>query len=160
MDDVFVLLEKLENEFLGAKNTVFSKKAMVDAQRCLQLITEIKNGLPSALRKAQDIIDHSTEIVESSTQKAQEIVDEAERRATEIVSQSEILRRAERDSKIIRSEAVQFSNTLKNDSRLYVDDMFADVEKFLADTIACIRNNREELRGSIIKDKKRPPQDK
>lgn len=157
MDDVFVLLEKLENEFLGAKNTVFSKKAMVDAQRCLQYITEIKNGLPSALKKAQDIIDHSTEIVASSTKKAQEILTDAENRAIEMVSQSEILKRAEHDSKVIRSDAVQYANTLKNDSRLYVDDMFADVEKFLADTIACIRNNREELRGSIVRDKK-PPQ--
>lgn len=158
MDDVFVLLEKLENEFLGAKSAVFSKKSMVDAQICLQLITEIKNGLPSALKKAQDIIDHSTEILESSHKKGQDIIADAERRADEIVSQSEILRRAERDSKLIRNEAVQFSNALKNDSKLYIDDMFADVEKFLANTISCIRNNREELRGSIVKDKKQPPQ--
>lgn len=160
MDDVFVLIDKLENEFLSAKNAVFSKKVMVDAQVCLQLITEIKNGLPSALKKAQDIIDHSTEIVVSSNKKGEEIVAEAERRASEIVSQSEILRRAERDAKIIRNEAIQFANTLKGDSRLYVDDMFADVEHFLADTIACIRNNREELRGSIVKEKRQPPNKK
>lgn len=152
MDDVFSLLDKLENELLSAKNAVFSKKAMVDTQACIQLISEIKNGLPSTIKKAQNVLDESDELINESRRKAKEIIEDAEKRADEIVSQSEILRRAEKDAKSIRNEAIQFANTLKGDSRIYVDDMFADVEKFLADTIACIRNNREELRGSIIKD--------
>lgn len=154
MDDVYVLLDKLENELVSAKNAVFSKKAMVDTQYCIKLIAEIKNGLPLTIKKSQNILDEASDIINESRQKAKEILDEAENKADEIVSQSEILRRAERDSKIIRNEAIQFANTLKGDSKLYVDDMFADVEKFLADTIACIRNNREELRGSIIQDKR------
>ena len=160
MDDVFTLLDQLENELLGARNAVFSKKAMVDATKCLQLLAEIKNGLPSSLKKAQDILDNSVEIVRQSTQKAKEIVEDAERRADELVSQSEILRRAEADAKTIRSEATQFSSRIKSDSRIYVDDMLSEMERFLSDTIACVRNNREELRGSLIKDKRQNPQDK
>lgn len=153
MDDVFTLLDKLENELLSAKNAVFSKKAMVDTQSCLQIISEIKNGLPSTIKKAQDVLGEASDIINDSRRKAKDILEEAEAKADEIVSQSEILRRAEKDAKSIRNEAIQFANTMKGDSKIYVDDMFADVEKFLADTIACIRNNREELRGSIIKDK-------
>lgn len=160
MDDVFTLIDRLENELLGARNAVFSKKAMVDATKCLQILTEIKNGLPSSLKKAQDILDNSVEIVKQSTQKAKNIVDDAQRKADEMVSQSEILRRAEADAKTIRSEAVQFASRLKTDSRMYVDDMLSEMERFLTDTIACVRNNREELRGSLIKDKKQGTQDK
>lgn len=160
MNDVFTLLDKLENELLSAKNAVFSKKAMVDSAKCLQLLAEIKNGLPSSLKKAQDILDNSVEIVRQSTQKAKEIVEDAQKRADELVSQSEVLRRAESDAKTIRGEATQFSARVKNDSRMYVDDMLSEMERFLSDTIACVRNNREELRGSIIKDKKLGPQDR
>ena len=74
MDDVFTLLDKLEGELLGARNAVFSKKSVVDATKCLQILTEIKNGLPSSLKKAQDILDNSVEIVRQSNQKAKEIV--------------------------------------------------------------------------------------
>ncbi len=153
MDDVFSLLDKLEHELLSAKNAVFSKKAMVDTQVCIQIISLIKNGLPASIKKAQDILDEASDILNDSRKKAKEIIEDAEKRADEMISQSEILRRAEKDAKIIRSEAIQFATTVKEDSKIYVDDMFADVEKFLADTISCIRNNREELRGSIRKDK-------
>lgn len=154
MNDVFTLIDNLENELLGARNAVFSKKAMVDANKCLQILTDLKNGLPSSLKKAQDILDNSVEIVRQSTEKAKKIVDEAQRKADELVSQSEILRRAEADAKTIRTEAVQFASRMKSDSRMYVDDMLSEMERFLTDTIACVRNNREELRGSIIKEKK------
>ena len=154
MDDVFTLLDKLEGELLGARNAVFSKKSVVDATKCLQILTEIKNGLPSSLKKAQDILDNSVEIVRQSNQKAKEIVEDAQKKADEMVCQSEILRRAEADAKTIRSEAIQFATRVKNDSRMYVDDMLSEMERFLTDTISCVRNNREELRGSIIKDKK------
>lgn len=160
MNDVFNLLNQLENEILGARNAVFSKKSMIDAQKCLELLTEIKNGLPSQLKKAQDILDNSVEIVRQSNQKATEIIADAQAKADELVSQSEVLRRAESDAKIIRSEAVQFSNRMRNDSRMYVDDMLSEMERFLTDTIACVRNNREELRGSLIKDKREDKQDK
>ena len=153
MDDVFTLLDKLEQELVSAKNSLFSKKGMVDTQYCMQIIADIKNGLPSTIKKSQNILDEASDLINDSRKKAKEIIEEAERKADEIVSQSEILRRAERDAKLIRNEAIQFANTLKGDSKIYVDEMFADVEKFLADTIGCIRNNREELRGSIIKDK-------
>ncbi len=153
MDDVFTLLDQLENELLSAKNAVFSKKAMVDTQSCIQIISNIKAGLPASIKKSQKILDEAQDILNESRKKAKEIIEEAENKADELISNSEILKRAEKDAKLIRSEAIQFANTVKGDSKIYVDDMFADVEKFLADTISCIRNNREELRGTIRKDK-------
>ena len=70
------------------------------------------------------------------------------------MSESAVLKRAEAEAKAIRDEAVAYNETMRARAREYVDAMFADMEKFLLDTLAVIRNNREELNGSIIKGKK------
>ena len=77
MDDVFTLLDQLENELLSAKNAVFSKKAMVDTQSCIQIISNIKAGLPASIKKSQKILDEAQDILNDSRKKAKEIIEES-----------------------------------------------------------------------------------
>ena len=154
MENVFDLIERLEDCFAKARTAMFSKKVAVDADECLELLARIKESLPATIREAERLVGQSENMIGNAESKAQRSVREAEMRAEQIISESELLRRAEEESEAIRAEARQFNDTIKKNARIYVDNLFEDVEKFLGDSIATVRNNREELRGSLIKDKK------
>ena len=154
MENIYGLIEQLENYLSKARTAMFSRKVVVDADECLDLIAKIKDSLPTTIRDAERLVSQSENMVSNAESKAQRIIREAETRAEQIISESELLRRAEEEGESIRAEARQFNDTIKRNARIYVDNMFEDVEKFLADSIVTVRNNREELRGSLIKDKK------
>lgn len=154
MEDVIGLIEQLENNLASARNAMFSRKVVVDAEECLDLIARLKNCMPQSIHEAESLVSRAETIISNAEMRAQKIVREAEMRAEQIVSESELLKRAEEEGESIRQEARQFNDTIKNNARIYVDSLFEDVEKFLADSISTVRNNREELRGSLIKDKR------
>ena len=154
MENIYNLIEQLEDCFAKGKSSMFSKKVAVNADECLELLARIKESLPGTISEAERLVSQSENMIGNAESKAQRIVREAEMRAEQIISESELLRRAEDEGEAIRAEARQFNDTIKKNARLYVDSLFEDVEKFLGDSIATVRNNREELRGSLIKDKK------
>lgn len=154
MENVFNLLEELENCFAKAKTAMFSKKVAVDADECMMLINKIKESLPTSIREAERLVSQSENMIANAEAKARRIVNEAEMRAEQVISESVLLRRAEEEGESIRAEARQFNDTIKKNAREYVDGLLQEMENFLANTISVVRNNREELGGSLIKDKK------
>jgi len=150
MEDVMLLIEELEEELLGAKASLFGKKNKVDSNKCMQFLTDIKTALPDSIREARIIVETKHKQLEQADLESQQIVQEAHERAAEIMSESAILKRAEAEARAIRAEAVNYNDTMRSKARLYVDALFADMEKFLVDTLTVIRNNREELGGGGI----------
>ena len=154
MENIYNLLEELENCFAKAKTAMFSRKVAVDAEECLMLIAKIRDSLPSTIRESERVISQTENMIGNAEAKAKRIINEAEMRAEQVISESELLRRAEEEGESIRAEARQFNDTIKRNARQYVDSLLQEMEKFLGDTIAVVRNNREELGGSLLKDKK------
>ena len=150
MEDIMYLLDQLEDEITRARSAVFSKKVMVDGDMMMQIVTKLKDSIPMSIREARNIMENKDEIESRSQAEAKKIINEAEMRAEHIVSETELLRRAEKEAQNIRNEALLYNDTIKTRAKEYCDDMFKDLEKFLTETVMCVRNNREELKGTII----------
>ena len=149
MENVMNLIDELENELIGSTTGMFGRKK-VDIERCLNLVNELKAVMPQVVKEALVLIQNEDKYKEETENYCAKIVEDAQARAEEILSQSEILKRAEREAETIRAQAMQYYDTMKENARDYVDAMFKDMEAFLSDNITCIRNNREELRGSMV----------
>ena len=149
MENLMNLIDELENELIGSTSGVFGRKK-VDVDRCLSLVNELRSIMPSAVKEAIVLMQNEEKYKEETENYCTNIVDDAQARAEEILSQSEILKRAEREAETIRAQALQYYDTMKQNARDYIDAMLKDMENFLADNITCIRNNREELRGSMV----------
>ena len=53
--DILQLIEELEDEFGKGKNFLFSKKSLVNLERCGELIDELKNSLPTAIQEVYSL---------------------------------------------------------------------------------------------------------
>ncbi len=146
--DISVLLDELENELSDRKGGIFAKK--VDLDKCCKIVAQLKSAFPETLREAQYVMENKQKILENADNVAKNTIREAEERAEHIIDNSEITKRAERESKQIVEMAYMQADSLIDKTKLHLDNMFRDIEQFLLSTLTMIRNNREELKGAMI----------
>lgn len=145
--EVLDYLHQLEDEMTDRKG-FFSKK--IDIDKCASLVAKIKNILPETLKEAEFIVQNKKKILENADTVAKNTIREAEERAEHIIDNSELVRRAEMESKQIIEKAYMQCDALVHHTKEHLDNMFKDTEQFLLSSLAMIRNNREELRGAMI----------
>ena len=151
MNEILDIVEELENEFLDKKG-LFVKR--IDIDRCAKLTAALKREVPRTFNEAQNIVASRKSILENADNAAKNTIREAEDRASFIVDGSELVKQAEIEAKKVIEMAHMERDVLVERTKAHLDDMFKDIEQFLLSTLAMIRNNREELRGAMIMNKK------
>lgn len=149
--DLMQLLDELEAE-LSDKKGFFGKK--VDLDKCYNLVCQIKINLPSTLRETEYVIENKRKILENADIVAKNTIREAEERAEHMIDNSEIMRLADLESKKMMESTMMQCDGLVHHTKDHLDNMFKETEQFLLSTLTMIRNNREELRGAVIINKK------
>ncbi len=141
--DAITLIELLKDEFVDIKGL---PKRKVDPDRCLQLIEELKNSLPTCIKDARKIIENKQQILQNADFVAKNTISSAEEKARRMVAGSEIEQLAQREAqKIINKAAIQ-RDVLIDKTKTHLDSMFSETEQFLLSLLDMIRKNRHELR--------------
>ena len=77
MNDIIAILDELQQEFAQGKNVFWSKKSLVNLDRCEELIIELKRNLPSCLQEASYIVSQRDKILERANKTAEDTIKEA-----------------------------------------------------------------------------------
>lgn len=147
---IYDLIEELENELSESKNILFSKRGVVDTQKCERLLAEIKRQLPAAIQEASYLLTQKDKIIGKAQDSADKIVKQAEAYAADMVSESEILKNAESRAALLTESAEKQFGLKEMALRKNIDKMLKGIEDYLLDNLHVVRNNREELAGTIL----------
>ena len=147
--DVISIIDELEQEFSNSKNFLWSKKTLVNMDRCASLIAELKANLPSAIQEASYVLSKKEQIIASANDEANKILSDARFRADQIVNSSDIVKQSEQQSRKILNETTRKCGELYNVTRNNVDKMLKSVETYLDQNLLVLRRNREELDNAI-----------
>ena len=142
--DYITLLELLEDEFAD-KNGYIKRK--VDTNRCLQLLSELKNSFPNYVYEAQNILKQKQSILQNADSVAKNTISVAKQRATQLATESEIQKIAEREAKKITNKANIQRDVLIDKTKTHLENMFDQTEQMLISLLDMIRINRQELRA-------------
>lgn len=147
--DINQIIDALEREFANSKNFLFTKKTLVNMDKCASLIAEIRANLPQAIQEASYVLSKKEQILNNAQAEAKHIIAEAEYRAEQLVSSSEIKKRSER----IADETIQRSNRkcdqLFEITKENVDKLLKSVELYLVQNLDVVKRNRDELDMAI-----------
>lgn len=147
--DINQIIDALEREFANSKNFLWSKKTLVNMDKCASLIAEIRANLPQAVQEASYVLSKKEQILNNAQAEAKHIVAEAEYRAEQLVSSSEIKKRSQK----IADETIQKAN--KKCDQLFavtkenVDKLLKSVELYLDQNLDVVKRNRDELDRAI-----------
>ncbi len=143
--DIVQIINDLEQEFVRSKNFLWSKKTLVNMEKCASLIAELKANLPSAIQEASYVLSKKDQILNNATASSKKIIAEAEYHAEQIVSTSEVYKKAEAESKALVVKANQKCNELFEVTRQNIDSLLKSVESYLDQNMVMVKRNRDEL---------------
>lgn len=143
--DVIQIIDELEQEFISSKNFLWSKKTLVNMDRCASLIAELKANLPSAIQEASYVLSKKEQILSNANDEAKKIIAEAKYRAEQMVNGSELVKQTEQQAGKILNDATRKCSELYNITRNNVDKMLKSVETYLDQNLLVVRRNRDDL---------------
>ena len=155
MENIIQLIEELEDEFAKGKNFLWSRKSLVNLEKCGDLILELKRSLPSAIQEASYILTQKEKILRQAKEIAEKTLKEAEMRAEQLVSESDLIKKSEEEAQEIIANANKRSSQLMNITKDNIDKLLMSVEQYLLENLHIVRNNREELNGGLFTNRKK-----
>jgi F0F1-type ATP synthase membrane subunit b/b' len=147
--DINQIIDALEREFANSKNFLFTKKTLVNMDKCASLIAEIRANLPQAIQEASYVLSKKEQILNNAQAEAKHIIAEAEYRAEQLVSSSEIKKRSERIAEETIQRSTRKCDQLFEVTKENVDKLLKSVELYLVQNLDVVKRNRDELDMAI-----------
>ena len=148
MEESYVmgLLDELSDMIERGKPSLGnSARRTIDANVALDLIDEIREGLPRELMDARRIVHTRDDILAAADQEANRIIDDAEKQASTIASEQEIVRLAEQERDRVLADAQSKELDMRDRAFKYTDDVFMQLESTLNKLLDNVTRCRQSL---------------
>lgn len=122
-------------------------KCLVERERVLDILDEIKTSLPSDLKTAQDIVERRNELLASGKREAEAIKKQAEEYARQLVKDNEIVVAARKKANDMITLAETRSKELKKVANDYCDEMLKKSEESMITVLDELRKSRQQFRA-------------
>ncbi|MGI5971619.1 MAG: hypothetical protein ACOX7P_07855 [Oscillospiraceae bacterium] len=144
------LIDMLYDMVQEAKNMPFnSEKCVLEKERVLELIEEIKARVPTEVSEAQMLVAARADYISGAKREAEAIKQVAEEEAKRLVSEQEIYRMAKQKSREIIASAEARSKELRRAANAYVDEIMKNTEDAIAEALNSVRQSRSRFRQSV-----------
>ncbi len=146
VQELLEMLYSMINEAWGIP--LGADKCVVERDKALDLIDEIKAQFPQELAEAKRLVDARAEFISSAKREAENVRKTAEERARQLVDNQEVIKAAKAKSNEIIKSAEGSANDLKRAANEYVDDAMKRTEEALAAALEEMRQTRSRFRSA------------
>ena len=147
--DVEHLINMLYDLINDAKNAPLSSdRCIIDREEALDLLDEIRAGLPTELKRAQDLIQAKEEYVTNAKREVDRMIQKAEYDAKNKVSDSEVLVAARERSREIIQRAEDRSNEMYRVVNEYTEDALRRTEEAIQAALEEVKESRVRFRAA------------
>lgn len=160
--DLAARIQQLEDLVNDAKSMPLSSSVLVNREEMLELVTEMKDGLPEEIKQARWIVKDREELLAKARLEAESIVERARREQLELARQEEVVDRAKSEAERILELSDDEGRKIRLEAEDYVDAKLAQFETVLlrvteelqgaaeaaTRTIEQVRAGRDKLSGA------------
>lgn len=139
------LLEKLETTLLSGKKQMFSNMYLIDVNKCLAIIQQIKSELPQDLAEAKVILRNCEKLKEEAAIEADGIIAAAQEHARTLVDENAIRQESERQAEELVKKAGAYADGLVEQSYNQVNNMYLEVENVMRNMLQQVMESRDSL---------------
>jgi hypothetical protein len=143
--DIQHLVDRLEDLIDEGRHMPFSKYTMIDEERALELIDQMRISIPEEIEKSSRILATRDRILAQANEEAARVVQLARKKGEEMLDQEVSVQAAHnRAANIIEQARLEAENIIA-DADKYVLDELARLEQHLIKTLTVVRNGMVEL---------------
>ncbi len=128
-----------------------AEKCILEREKILDLIDEIRVNLPKDLEQARTIVDNRNEILAAAKREADSIVAAAEERARHMVAEDEIVLSTKQKANEIMTVAETKSKELRRAANDYAEDTLRRLETVIEQALNETRESRKQFKSAVVK---------
>lgn len=123
------------------------EKVVIDRDRALDLIEELRSNLPSDIRMAAQIVEKRDDMLEAGKREADVLRQQAEEAARRMVSETQIVAEARKKAKEILGNAEIQARELRRVANEYCEDTLKRTEESMALSLDEIKKARQRFKA-------------
>jgi hypothetical protein len=130
--DILQLIDRLEELFNDAKAVPFTHNVIVDEDRMLELIDQMRIAIPEEVKKAQQVVSQRDRVMAQAQEEANRTLQLARDKADQYVQKDVIVQEAQRRAEQIISQARAEAEATRVDGDNYVVDTLMQLQDQIA----------------------------
>ncbi|MDZ4763734.1 MAG: hypothetical protein SGI73_04225 [Chloroflexota bacterium] len=143
--DIQHLVDRLEDLIDEGRHVPFSKFTMVDEERALEIIDQMRISIPEEIEKAARVLTQRDRILAQANEEAARLVQIARERGDQMVDREAMVQAAQSRAVNIIEAARQEAEGVTEESDRYVLDTLSDLEQQLVKVLTIIRNGINQV---------------
>lgn len=141
------LLDELQDMMNDAKPMPLTGgKVLIEAEKVLDIIDEIKDTLPSEVRQAKNIVSDRTQIIAEAKKEAEEIIRAAKEKREQLINHDEIVKEAKAKSMEIIADTNARNDEMKKAAVDFVEDIMKQTDDAITAQLAELRKTRQNFK--------------
>lgn len=136
--DILQLIDRLEELFNAAKAVPFTHNVVVDEDRMLELIDQMRIAIPEEVKKAQQVMAQRDRVMAQAQEEANRTLQLSRDKAEQMVQKDMIVQEAQRRAEQIVSQA-----------RAEAESTRVDADNYVVDTLMQLQDQISKLSGQV-----------
>jgi hypothetical protein len=127
--DILQLIDRLEELFNDAKAVPFTHNVVVDEDRMLELIDQMRIAIPEEVKKAQQVVAQRDRVMAQAQEEANRTLQLSRDKADQLIERDIIVQEAQRRAEQILSQARADAEATRVDADNYVLDTLVKLQE-------------------------------
>jgi vacuolar-type H+-ATPase subunit H len=134
------LVDRLEDLIDEGRHVWLSKFTLIDEERTLEIIDQMRISVPEQIEKASRLINQRDRLLAQANEEAARIVQLAQERSDEMTNRDAIVQTAQNRAKNIIEQARREAEGIRTEADAYVMDVLRELESQLMRNMNTVRN--------------------
>jgi hypothetical protein len=143
--DIQHLVDRLEDLIDEGRHVPFSKATLIDEERALELIDQMRISIPEEIEKAARVLAQRDRILAQANEEAARVVQLARERGDQLIDREATVQAAQNRAANIIEAAKQEAEGITGDADGYVLDSLNGLEQDLIKLLTIVRNGISEV---------------
>lgn len=126
--DILQLIDRLEELFNESKSIPLTRNVMVDEDRMLDIIDQMRIAIPEEVKKAQQLLGQRDRVLAQAQEEANRTLEIARQKADQMITKDMVTQEAARRAEQIVAQARTEAENVRADADDYVVDSLSQLQ--------------------------------
>ena len=136
--DILQLIDRLEELFNESKNIPLTRNVMVDEDRMLDIIDQMRIAIPEEVKKAQQLLGQRDRVLAQAQEEANRTIELARQKSDELVAKDMVAQDAQRRADQIIAQ-----------SRVEAENIRADADDYAMNSLTQLEAELERITNQV-----------
>ncbi len=138
--DIQHLVDRLEDLIDEGRHVPFSKFTLIDEERALEIIDQMRISVPDQIEKASRLINQRDRLLAQANEEATRMLDLAREKSDDLVRRDSVTQTADARARNIIEQARREADAIRAEADQYVLEVLKELEAQLIQNLTVARN--------------------